>query len=790
MRPGAVRSLLAACLLAVLALGVGAAFAASTASAQTTATAPVRHVVVVGISGLRWSDVSPSVTPTLWRLVGQGSVGSLVDYAVLPLTCPADAWLTLNAGDRAQSDHTNAACGAFPAVTPAGAGALVPAMGSLEAYNNQFHNSPDWGLLAKGVPGCATAVGPGAALALADSTGHVASYLPSAADLTAGVLARCPLTVVDLGNIGSAERSSALASVDAQLARIAADVPAGSTLLVTAPGATTKPPHLQLALVDGPGYQAGLLTAASTRQPGLVVLTDLTPTMLGWLGGPASANTAPANTAPANTAPANTAPANTAPANTAPANTAPANTAPANTAPANTAPANTVPADAVGAQITRGDRGSLTSTVQSLAGRDTAEQVWTSTHDEFFWAYALADAVVLAGIGLAFWPGMSPGITGMRPGITGMSPGIISSAAEDKRRRRARWWRVAGVFAAAVPVATFLANLVPWSLSAHPAAWLYTTSVALAAVIALAALLGPWRRDPLAPFGVVCLFTLVVLGIDVMTGSRLQLETPFGLSVLEAGRFYGIGNEALGIYGISGLLGAAWLGLVALRRSTPSRRPAVLAVAVVATFAVFASGWPGFGGKVGGTIAMVPCFVLLAMAVAGIRLNWRLVLLVAVSGLALFAVFALVNYFVPITGKSDISSFAGNSLHGHSGNLLLRKINSNIGSLSVNAFSPLIPIVVVWTGLMLWRPAWFALKTERRAYAAEPLMRPILGVLWLLPVLGWFADDSGVIVPAAALPFALPLGIGILAAAAYQDRQARYRETIVPIAGSSPVSRK
>ncbi len=348
-----------------------------------------------------------------------------------------------------------------------------------------------------------------------------------------------------------------------------------------------------------------------------MVLTDLTPTVLGWLG-------------------------------------------------------RAMPADAVGAQITRGDRGSLSSTVQSLAGRDTAEQVWRSTHDEFFWAYALADAVVLAAIGLAAW-----------------------GAAEDKRRRRARWWRVAGVFAASVPVGTFLANLVPWSTSAHPAAALYAVSVALAVVIALAALLGPWRRDPLAAFGVVCLFTLVVLGIDVMTGSRLQLETPFGLSVLEAGRFYGIGNEALGIYGMSGLLAAAWLGLVARRRSTSSRpssrRSAVLAVAVVATFAVFASGWPGFGGKVGGTIAMVPCFALLAMIVAGIRLNWRRILLVAVSGLALFAVFALINYFVPITGKSDIGSFAGSSLHGHSGGLLLRKINSNIGSLSVNAFSPLSP---------------------------------------------------------------------------------------------------
>ena len=401
--------------------------------------------------------------------------------------------------------------------------------------------------------------------------------------------------------------------------------------------------------------------------------------------------------------------------------------------------------------------------------------MWTSTHDEFFWAYALADAALLAAIGLAFRPG-------------------ISRAAEDRRRRRARWWRVAGVLAAAVPVGTFLANVFPWQTSEHPAAWLYVTSVAVAAFVARVALAGPWRRHWLGPFGVVCLFTLVVLGIDVMTGLRLQLETPFGLSVLEAGRFYGIGNEALGIYGISGLVAAGWLALVALRRSASSgpssRRPAVLAVAVVAAFAVFASGWPGFGGKVGGTIAMVPCFLLLAMAVGGVRLNWRRVLLVAVSGLALFAVFALISYFVPITGKSDIGSFAGSSLHGHSGGLLLRKINSNIGSLSVNAFSPLIPIVVVWTGLMLWRPSWFGLKTEPRAYAAEPLMRALMGVIWLLPVLGWFADDSGVIVPAAVLPFALPLGIGLLAAAAYQDRQARYRETIVPVAGSSPVSRK
>ncbi len=683
---------------ALLALPLAALAPLLAASPAAARPAPPQHVVVVGLSGLRWSDLSPTATPTLWRLADQGSVGSLVDFAVLPLTCPADGWLTLNSAARAQTDHSDAACRAFPAVRPASAGATVPALPGLIGYNQRFRNDPDWGLLGR-APGCATAVGPGAALALASPSGTVASYLPAPGDLTAAVLARCPLTVVDLGHLDLSERSVALAAADRQLQQLLAELPADTTLLLTSPGSAAKPPHLQLTLVDGAGYQAGLLHSSSTRQPGLVVLTDLTPTVLGWLG-------------------------------------------------------EQVPAGLVGAQLTRGDRGSLAATVRSLIGRDTAEQVWRSTHNEFFWAYALADAAVLAAIGLLFW-----------------------GAAPDRRRRRARWWRVAGVFAVCVPAGTFLANLVPWWRLAHPAAWLYGTAVVLSLVIAGIALLVTRRRDTLAPFGLICLFTVAVLGLDVMTGSRLQLETPFGLSVLEAGRFYGIGNEALGIYGITGLFGASWLALLALRRSARSRPanrgPALAAVTAVAVFAVFASGWPGFGGKVGGTIAMVPCFALLLMAVAGVRLSWRRLALAAVSGVLLFAVFALVSYFTKVSGKSDIGTFAGNTLHGHGGDLLLRKIHSNLGSLSVNMFSPLVPVVVLVTGLMLWRPAWFGLKSLPLAYAAEPLLRPILAAVWLMPVLGWFADDSGVIVPAAALPLALPLGIAVLSAAAYRYRSSQ-----------------
>ena len=98
-------------------------------------------------------------------------------------------------------------------------------MPQIIAANEGFHESPDWGLLGS-LASCATAVGPGAALALASPTGAVGSYQPSAAGLSAAVLARCPLTVIDLGQTGDIERSAASA-LDRQLARIVAELPAG-----------------------------------------------------------------------------------------------------------------------------------------------------------------------------------------------------------------------------------------------------------------------------------------------------------------------------------------------------------------------------------------------------------------------------------------------------------------------------------------------------------------------------------------------------------------------------------
>ena len=708
--------------------GTGTAMAATAASAGTAAseragtggaTSTPRRVVLIGIAGLRWTDVSAAATPALWRLANAGSVGSLLVSWDSTVTCPADGWLTLNAGARAAAPRTAAgSCGSLPAVvartSAAGGGtpaaARVPRMTSLTAYNTQLRYNPHWGLLASAAgPGqCATAAGPGAALALASPAGTVSSYLPAASALTRQDLARCPLTVVDLGALRSAAgaggsaagaggsaagaggsaagigaaasavgtRAAQVSADDRAIGRISAELPPGTILVVAAP-ADDSAPHLRLIIVSGPGYRSGLIDAASTHQPGMTVITDLTPTMLAWRARP-------------------------------------------------------VPSDVVGSRLTRAPRGSLATAIRGLIGRDRAAQVQKATISWFFLIVGFGYTAVFGLIGVLPW-----------------------GRGESRGRRRRTIARVVGTWAAAVPVGTFLASLVPWWTLGHPAVLLYTMAAGWAAVIATIALTGPWRRDPLGPPGVVAAVTLGVIALDVMTGSRLQLGTPFGLSLLVAGRYYGIGNNAVEIYAASAILCAAWAGSATARRG--SRNRAVLAAGTVFLVAVVAAGWPGFGAKVGGTIAMVPGFLLLLAALAGTAINARRAAIIAVSGLVLITAFALVNYVIPATGQSDIGGFVGQVLHGGAGSILQRKVHSNVGSLTVSMWSLVVPVVIVAGGLAIFWPARFRVGPLVRGYQRIPLLRTILGAIWLVAVLGWFAEDSGVTVVAAELPLVLPL---------------------------------
>ncbi|MBG0827066.1 hypothetical protein HS041_04730 [Planomonospora sp. ID67723] len=310
LREGAVLLLPAAVLLALSWPG--------TAAAATGPSAPVpagdrgaARVVVVGVPGLLWSDLDEARTPNLWRLVEAGGSASLSTRAAPPkgrgLTCPMEGWLTVSAGQRAGTPGM--ACALPPAPQTSGAGASVPGWAGLQGYNrDEISYEPVLGQLGQLVVeagGQVAAVGPGAALGAADRSGKVGKYAETVEQL--GDLAPYRLIVLEADDLARAwiaagtdadgkhasltgqGRQDAVAAIDRRVGAVLDRLPPGTALLVGGISDTAPVAHLHVAIASGPSpdgtpYPHGYLTAASTRQGGLVTVTDLTATALALLG--------------------------------------------------------------------------------------------------------------------------------------------------------------------------------------------------------------------------------------------------------------------------------------------------------------------------------------------------------------------------------------------------------------------------------------------------------------------------------------------------------------------------
>ncbi|GAA3508653.1 hypothetical protein GCM10023075_68500 [Streptosporangium album] len=268
-------------------------------AAQAAAPAQGR-VVLIGVPGLQWSDLSPEITPDLWRLAGQSAVGSLSVRAVGRVTCPYDGWLTVSAGIRSAVGY---GCGLPPVPEQdGGPGAVIPDYDYLYRVAGQ-KNAGTLGEAVHTAGECTAAVGPGAALALADRKGRVDFYASSATGLPADTLGRCRVTAVDVddlirpyvtgGRLPDVEealtpqqRAAALRRADAQVGAVLNALPGDATVLLAGLADHGAAPHLRTAMMrtaDAPGRSLG---AASTHREDITLLPDITATLLAVTGIP------------------------------------------------------------------------------------------------------------------------------------------------------------------------------------------------------------------------------------------------------------------------------------------------------------------------------------------------------------------------------------------------------------------------------------------------------------------------------------------------------------------------
>ncbi|MET9242906.1 hypothetical protein [Nonomuraea sp. NPDC003709] len=276
---------------------------AQAASSQAAQEDAGGRVAFIGVPGLMWDDLDPADTPRLWRLAGQSGIGSLSVKAVGTVTCAYDGWLTVASGVRSAVGRR---CGMSPEPVVQGSGAVVSEVpGLLQLRDGTFAGTLGTAVHAAGQ--CTAAVGPGAALALADRTGKVDLYAAEPAGLADW--SRCRMLAVDVDTLvkpyivdgklplepellGPDRRRALVREADAKVGAALDKLPPDTEIVLAGIGDHGSVPHLRVALWKRPGMAAApggevagpSVGANSTRRADIVVLPDITPTLLTAAG--------------------------------------------------------------------------------------------------------------------------------------------------------------------------------------------------------------------------------------------------------------------------------------------------------------------------------------------------------------------------------------------------------------------------------------------------------------------------------------------------------------------------
>ncbi len=644
------------------------------------------YVIIAGAAGLRWDDINPTDTPTLWRLSQQDAIAALTVRSARTPTCPTDGWLTLGAGNYVRSADRVVADQCPPAnatiTNPDDIGAKVTySAPPKDDTNLSFGAQP--GALAEAVR-CTVAVGTGAAIAAARPFGRVDRYAARLPNDPTSLLGECPLSIVDLTTVSGATppaRAVRARAVDANLAKVLAARPPGSLVLVAGLSDTDASSRLHVAIADGPGYSGGWLTSTSTGRSGYLQLVDLAPTALGALGIAEPTKLF------------------------------------------------------VGAQAQRvgGRPTDPAAATARLADADHQASVRQGVASWFYGLYAIAETILLlAAIPLLRRARRSADVDGPPP--------------VSRRTVRAIEWLLVAA-AVSIPAAV-LTDIAPWWRAGRPGIAFALVGAGFAALATLAVCFGPWRRGALGPVGAAAAVCAGVIGVDVLTGSHLQLNGVVGYSAASGGRYAGMGPAGLGAFMAGVLLLAAWGA-----QNTPAKqwRPAL--VAAVVGLGVIVVGSPYLGADAGGALALTAAGCLAAAIARGGWLTFARLAWATLAGLAVLVGFAVLDLQRPVADRSSVGRFITQFHDGTAGVSVHRAAIDDVLGTASNPINLMVIVAIAYAMLVLVRP-WGGLL---RLLGLYPAVRAALTGVGVAAVLAGLIDGVGFTTAGAAAAVVLPL---------------------------------
>lgn len=348
-------------------------------------------------------------------------------------------------------------------------------------------------------------------------------------------------------------------------------------------------------------------------------------------------------------------------------------------------------------------------------------------------------------------------------------------------------WMWAGVTLASVPVASLLVNALPWwnsslaELSLIGGSWLAAAGLACVAMIAR-------RWHVAAPLLIVSALTAFVFLADAATGARLMADSPVGFNLLNAARFYGVGNEAFALLATGTLTILAFLGV--WLRDRPSGRlrgrwAAVLIVSALGLWVAAIDALPSMGADFGGVLSFVPALLVLVLAVGRLRISFARAAIIGVVTVAVAGTIAMIDWMRAPTARSHLGRFVQSILDGEFFEVVGRKLSTNLRLLmgSTHRWVVLAALLLVAFALIhalrsrrqpaddrWWRRRPYVLvigqwdwmeprEGEKWTGLIErlPSLKPALMANGTCITLAFALNDSGIVLPGMAAILFIPL---------------------------------
>lgn len=316
-----------------------------------------------------------------------------------------------------------------------------------------------------------------------------------------------------------------------------------------------------------------------------------------------------------------------------------------------------------------------------------------------------------------------------------------------------------------IPVIRFILlwlTSVPLMILLLPLLHIYNTFFLSIMLIALSFLLSLFVvkifPQSLDGFTVIYLMTAVALIGDLLTGTHLIKTSLFGYDPIIGARFYGIGNEYMGI-----LLGTFILGLTLFldRKKRDLGRIAKLLIGILLIGIIFLMASSMFGANVGGTISAIVAFIVLYLKILGKKVSRKEIIFIILAVFSVLIAMILLELTRDIGSQSHVGrAFSAIQKNGIKEiiTIISRKLAMNIKLIRYSIWSWVLMTGILALAVLFYRPV----GVLRKIMISHPYLNSgMIGVI-TASIVALCVNDSGIVAAATSITYAVAIIIDLI----------------------------